>query len=55
MGKGYKGIQFSSERDEINAFTMNVARLRGAIRAQDKAISLSELSEAFEHWKQLGK
>jgi len=53
--KVIKRIQFSSERDEINAFTMNVARLRGAIRAQDKAISLSELSEAFEHWKQLGK
>jgi len=48
-------IQFSSERDEINAFSMNIARLRGAIQAKDKSIGLTELNEAYEHWKELGK
>lgn len=48
-------IQFSSERDEINALSMNIARLRGAIQARDKSIGLTELSEAYEHWKELGK
>ena len=48
-------VQFSSERDEINAFSMNIARLRGAIQAKDKSIGLTELSEAYEHWKELGK
>lgn len=48
-------VQFSSERDEINAFTMNVARLRGAIQAQDKSSGLMELNEAYEHWRELGK
>ena len=48
-------IQFSSERDEINAFSMNIARLRGAIQAKDKSIVLTELSEAYQHWKELGK
>ena len=48
-------VQFSSERDEINAFAVNVARLRGAIMAKDKATSLSEIYEAYEHWKALGK
>lgn len=48
-------VQFSSERDEINAFSSNIARLRGAIQAKDKSIGLTELSEAYEHWKELGK
>ena len=48
-------IQYSSERDEINAITMNIARLRGGIQAKNKPIALTELSEAYEHWKQLGK
>jgi len=47
-------VQFSSERDEINGFSMNVARLRGAIMAKDKASSLSVLFEAYEHWRELG-
>lgn len=49
-----KRVQVSSERDEINGFSMNVARLRGSIMAKDKAVSLSALFEAFEHWKELG-
>lgn len=48
-------VQFSSERDEINSLTMNIARLRGAIMAKDKAGSFSELEEAREHWRELGK
>jgi len=47
-------VQYSSERDEINAFSVNVARLRGAILAENKANSLSELYEAYEHWRELG-
>jgi hypothetical protein len=47
-------VQYSSERDEINAFSMNLARLRGAILAQDKNNGLTELSEAYEHWNELG-
>src|SRR5665647_3438864 len=34
-------VQFSSERDEINAFSINIARLRGAIQAKDKSIVLT--------------
>ena len=49
-----KRVQFSAERYEINGFSMNVARLRGAIMARNKANSLSELFEAYEHWKELG-
>lgn len=48
-------IQFSLERDEINAIYMNIARLRGAILAKDKSGSLMELYEAYEHWNDLGK
>ncbi len=48
-------VQFSSERDEINAFSMNIARLRGIILARDKAGCLAELYEAYEHWDELGK
>lgn len=47
-------VQFSSERDEINAFSMNIARIRGAVRVQDKNSAIIELNEAYEHWKELG-
>ncbi|MDP4126969.1 MAG: DUF4363 family protein [Bacillota bacterium] len=47
-------VQFSSERDEINALSMNIARVRGAIQAKDKSIVLTELNEASEHWRELG-
>lgn len=50
-----KRVQFSSERDEINGFSFSLARLRGSIQGKDKASSFSELSEAYEHWKELGK
>lgn len=48
-------VQFSSERDEINALNVNIARLHGAIWARDKSSSLEELCEAYEHWDELGK
>jgi hypothetical protein len=50
-----KRVQFSSERDEINAFSINLARLRGSILAKDKSGAFSELYEAYEHWEDLGK
>ena len=53
--KVVKRIQFSSERDEINSFHASLARLRGAIMAEDKSASYMELSEAYEHWEGLGK
>ena len=48
-------IQFSSERDEINAFDTSLSRLRGAIMAEDKTATLVELNEAYGHWDDLGK
>jgi hypothetical protein len=48
-------IQFSGERDEINSLSMNIARLRGAITARNKSNALVELSEAYEHWEDIGK
>ena len=53
--KTIRRTQFSSERDEINGFSFNIARLRGAIMARDKADALMELKEAYEHWDELGK
>lgn len=50
-----KRVQFSVERDELNFLSTNIARLRGAIMAEDKASALIELSEAFNHWKELGE
>ena len=47
-------VQFSAERNEIDDLNMNIARLKGAIQAQDKPTGLTELSEAYEHWKNLG-
>ncbi|HVJ50670.1 DUF4363 family protein [Desulfitobacterium sp.] len=48
-------IQFSSERNEINNFSISLARLRGAIQAKDRSAGLQELNEAYEHWNDLGK
>lgn len=50
-----KRVQYSAERNEIDALSINIARLRGAIQSKDKAIVLTELSEAYEHWQDLGK
>jgi CBS domain-containing protein len=48
-------VQFSSERDEINFFSMSLARLEGAILVKDKVNAVMELKEAYEHWDQLGQ
>ncbi len=48
-------VQFSSERDEINYFSMSLARLEGAILVKDKASAVIELKQAYEHWNQLGQ
>jgi predicted HNH restriction endonuclease len=48
-------VQFSSERNEINDLSISLARLRGAIKAQDKSGGLEELYEAYEHWRDLGQ
>ena len=53
--KVVRRVQFSAERNEINDFDKSIARLRGAILAKDKANALIELSEAYEHWENLGK
>lgn len=53
--KVVKRVQFSAEKDEINEFYKNLARLKGAITAQDKSDALMELNEAYEHWINLGK
>lgn len=48
-------VQFSSERDEINKFNTCLARLQGAVKAEDKSNALMELYEAYNHWEDLGK
>lgn len=53
--KVVKRVQFSAERDEINDFDISFARLRGAILAKDKTGAMMELSEAYEHWENIGK
>lgn len=50
-----KRVQFSSERDEINSLNVNLARLKASILNHDKNSALLELSEAKEHWRDLGK
>lgn len=51
--KVIKRVQFSSERDEINSLSTNIARLQGSIKAKDKSNSYSELNEALDHWTEL--
>lgn len=53
--KVVKRVQFSAEKDEINGFYKNLARLRGAITSNDKSNAFMELNEAYEHWENLGK
>jgi len=48
-------IQYSVEKDEINAINVNLARLRAYIAARDKSNALAELNEAFEHWNDLNR
>lgn len=48
-------IQLSVEREQINNFEVSIARLKGFLEAKDKAGCLAELSEAKEHWTDLGR
>lgn len=50
-----KRIQFSVERDEVNQFEANLARLKGLLDAEEKGSAFAELSEAQLHWEGLGK
>jgi hypothetical protein len=50
-----KRVQFSCERDEINALSINIARLKASITIKNKAAALIEISEAEQHWDDLGK
>jgi len=49
-----KRVQFSSEREEINALNVSLARVNGAILVRNKALAVCELKEAYEHWDLLG-
>ncbi len=48
-------VQFSAERSEMEGLSFALARLQGAILAQDKSDALIELAEAEEHWRDLGR
>ncbi len=48
-------VQFGSERDEINKLTTSIARLKGALKAEDSANAMVELYEIYKHWDELGK
>jgi hypothetical protein len=50
-----KRIQFSVERNDLNGFTVDLARIEGAIRAKSKESAIIELYEAHEHWEHLEK
>lgn len=46
-------IQFSVEKDEINAINVSLARLSSYIGSRDKTEARAELREAREHWASL--
>lgn len=46
-------IQFSSERDEINYISVNLARLKGAVLSEDMVNALMEAYEVYDHWNTL--
>ena len=48
-------VQFGSERNEINKLTTSIARLEGALKAEDSANAMVELYELYSHWDELGK
>lgn len=53
--KVLKRVQFGSELDEINDLTNSIARIKGAIRAKDLGITLSELTEFYDQWENIDK
>lgn len=48
-------IQFSVEKDEMNAIDTNLARLDAYILCQDRVGAYSEISELRDHWINLNK
>lgn len=50
-----KRIQFGAEHEEISQLNINLARLEGAIIAQDQSNAIIELKEAFENWNRIGE
>lgn len=48
-------IQFSVEKDEINAIDVGLGRLKGYIVARDYSNALAQLSEIREHWENLNE
>ncbi|NLL73384.1 MAG: DUF4363 family protein [Clostridiales bacterium] len=48
-------VQFSSGKDEIYKLDTSIARLEGAVEAEDKAAALIEIYEVYNHWEELGK
>lgn len=48
-------VQFSAERDEVNNITTNIARLSGAIEAEDQGNAFMELKACYNHWENIGK
>lgn len=50
-----KRVQYSGERNEINALGVSISRIKAAITAKDKNSCLIELGEAQRHWLNLGQ
>ncbi|MDD4548785.1 MAG: DUF4363 family protein [Syntrophomonadaceae bacterium] len=48
-------IQFSVEKDEINAISVNFSRLSAYITSRENEDALAELYESREHWDNLNK
>jgi len=48
-------IQFSVEKNEINAIDINLARLNAYVSARDKSNALAELWESLEHWQNINR
>lgn len=48
-------IQFSVEKDEMNAINTNLARIQAYILCQDQTGALAETSELRDHWINLAK
>jgi len=46
-------IQFTAGRDKLTRISANLARLRGAVMAEDRTGALVELGEAREQWDSL--
>jgi len=51
--KSIPRLQYHAEMGAIDDIKKNVARLRGAIEAQDQPLSLVEINELEEHWENL--